>query len=203
MKNVIYLASNSVSRKNLLLQAKIHCEVIPQTANESDVNVEQPLSDVVMQIAQLKMTHAVLPLGKSEGDVCFVLTADTMGLTKSGRLLTKPSDRSDAISMLRDCRQGPQTTVTGFCLRKYQWQQGAWQMMQEESGFDKASMLFQVPESRMDFYLDNTPFLSVSGAVSIEHFGGQFCQSLNGSYEAIIGLPMFKIRQTLETLMFF
>ena len=200
--HVVYVASNSASRKKLLEQAQIPFQVIDQNADESLVDINQPLCDIVTQIAMLKMQHAQIPAGQQESDICFVLTADTLGLTTGGRVLCKPVDRVDAISMLQESRQGT-LTVTGFCLRKMQWQGNAWVVMQEIINCDQADSIFDVPEEFMDFYLDNIPFLSVSGAISIEGFGGQFLKSLNGSYEAVVGLPMFKIRQALFELSFY
>jgi septum formation protein len=199
---VLYIASNSASRKKLLEQAKIPFQVIAQDADESLVQTNQSLSDIVVQIAMLKMEHAQIPSGIVDGDICFVLTADTLGLTMCGRILCKPIDRKDAISMLQDSRQGT-WTATGFCLRKLQWQHDMWVVVQQVVDYDQAQSIFDVPDAFTDFYLDNIPFLSVSGAISIESFGGQFLQSVNGSYEAVVGLPMFKIRQALFEVGFY
>ena len=196
MSHVLYIASNSASRKRLLEEAGIPFLVIHQDADERSITTNQPFSDIVMQIAKLKMRHAQIPAGKQEGDICFVLTADTLGLTKTGRVLCKPVDRHDAVNMLRDARPGT-LTATGFCLRKMQWQNGAWVVLQQVLDYDQAESIFDVPDIFIDFYLDAIPFLSVTGAVSIEGVGGQFLQSVDGSYETIVGLPMFKIRQAL------
>ncbi|MDP3787691.1 MAG: Maf family protein [Candidatus Chromulinivorax sp.] len=200
--HVLYIASNSASRKKLLEVAKIPFKVIEQDADESLVSIHQPLSEIVMQIALLKMEHAHIPVGQVEGEICFVLTADTLGLTTGGRVLCKPTDRSDAISMLVDSRAGT-VTATGFCLRKMQWQNNSWVVLQEVIDFDQANSIFDVSDDCMDFYLDAIPFLSVSGAISIEGFGGQFLKSVDGSYETIIGLPMFKIRHALWSFGFY
>lgn len=190
------IASGSASRKKLLEQALIPYLVIDQDADESQIATNQELSHIVMQIAALKMKHAKIPAGKNNGDICFILTADTLGCTKSGRILCKPVDRNDGISMLYDARQGT-LTVTGFCLRKLVWQQNCWVVLQEIIDYDQAESVFDVADECIDFYLDNIPFLTVSGAISIEGFGGQFLKSVNGSYESVVGLPMFKIRQLL------
>ena len=131
--HVLYIASNSDSRKGLLEQAKIPFQVIKQDADESKVSTNQPLSDIVTEIAVLKMQHAQVPAGEKDGDICFILTADTMGLTVSGRVLCKPVDRQDAISMLVECRKST-LTVSAFCLRKMQWRNGFWEVVQEVVG---------------------------------------------------------------------
>lgn len=202
VKFMLYIASSSVSRKNLLQQALIPFQVIAQHANESQVSTDQPLHQIVMQIAQLKMNHAEIPPGMYHKQICFVLTADTLGLTQAGRVLTKPCDRDDAITMLTQARAGT-LTATGFCIRTLEWDGSAWNMVQEVVGYDQAQTVFDVPDDCIDWYLDTIPFLSVSGAISIEGFGGQFLQSVNGNYETIVGLPMFKIRKALHALGFY
>lgn len=202
ISHILYIASNSASRKRLLEQANIPFQVINQDADESLVQINQLLHDIVMQIAQLKMQHAQIPVGCRDGDVCFVLTADTLGLTTTGRVLCKPVDRADAISMLKDSRAGT-LTATGFCLRKLEWQNGAWIVLKEIVDYDQAKSIFDVPDEFIDMYLDSISFLTVSGAISIEGIGGQFLKSVDGSYETIVGLPMFKIRQALFELGFY
>lgn len=201
-KNILYIASNSASRKSLLKQAKIPCQVIRQEADESLVSRDQPFTDIVCQIACLKMANVDIPLAKYENEICFILTSDTMGLTREGRVLGKPKDRSEAISMLEGSRLGS-LTVTGYCLRKMKFNNGVWQVVKEIIDFDEADLVFDVPDEFIDFYLDNIPYLEVSGAISIEGFGGQFCKSVKGSYESIIGLPIYKIRQNLYELGFY
>ncbi len=193
---LLYIASSSASRKNLLKQAQINFTVIEQDADESQISTDQEMKDIVMQIAVLKMQSAQIPSGNNAGDVCFVLTADTLGLTSQGRVIGKPVDRDDAVSMLKDSRSGI-LTVTGFCLRKLQWQQNSWVVLDECLDYDETGSVFDVSDDFIDFYLDRIPFLSVSGAISIEGFGGQFLKSIEGSYESVIGLPMFKIRESL------
>ncbi len=200
---VLYIASNSASRKKLLEQAQIPFQIIEQDADESLISTQQSLSDIVVQIAQLKMEHAKISTGVVEGQICFVLTADTLGLTiMNNRVLCKPVDLRDAISMLQDSRQGT-LTATGFCLRKLQWQNNVWKVLQEVVDYDQAESIFDVPDEFVDFYLDTVPFLTVSGAISIEGVGGQFLKSVHGSYETIVGLPMFKIRQALFEMNFY
>lgn len=198
----LYMASGSISRKKLLEQSFIPFVVIEQFADESEVCRQQDLSDIVMQIAKLKMKHAQIPAGNKENEIIFILTADTLGMTQSGRILCKPVDRADAITMLHDARAGT-ITATGFCLRKLQWQQGAWVVMNEIIDVEQAVTIFNVPDDFIDFYLDAISFLSVSGSISIEGVGGQFLESIHGSYEAVVGLPMFKIRKALYDVGFY
>lgn len=202
MVSKLYLASNSISRQNLLTQAGISFSVIAQDADESLVSYKQPLSEIVMQLAELKMNHAKIPAGTVQGQLIFVVTADTLGLTEQRRILCKPVDKDDAISMLKDAAQGTYT-ATGFCVQRMRWEHGSWQLEAKIIDYDQSFAIFNVSDLFLSSYLEKIPYLSVSGAVSIEGFGGQFLQSINGSYETIVGLPMFKLRTALCELGFY
>lgn len=199
---MLYIASNSASRKALLQVSKIPFEVITQDADESKVNLQQPITDIVMQLAHLKMEHAQIPDGTFHNQIIFVVTADTLGQTYDGIVLAKPVDRAQAVDMLYKARAGTVTT-TGFCLRKLQWDGKQWKILEEVLDYDQADIVFFVPDDCIDFYLDEIPYLQVSSAISIEGFGGQFLKSVHGNYETVVGLPLFKLCQNLHKFGFY
>ena len=98
-KHTLFLASSSEARKTLLEECKIPFEIVPQKADEASTDWTLPIEQLVLQITRLKMDNAVLPEGK-EGDICFVLTADTLSQDKKGNVQGKPIDRYDAIDKL-------------------------------------------------------------------------------------------------------
>jgi septum formation protein len=155
-----------------------------------------------MSIALYKMNHVVLPGGKIEGDICFVLTADTMSYDVHGNISAKPKDRADAINKIKTARQGS-SLCTGFCVDRKIWLKGAWRTQERVTNVVSAELVFSIPDEMIDEYLENVPFLDVSGAIAVEHYGNQFLKTVVGSYSTIIGLPMFEVRQALAQLEFF
>lgn len=200
MKYALYLASDSFGRKNLLQQAQIPFQVISHHADETQCSLEQPIQVVVSQLAELKMAHVVLPEGV-QGQIILVLTADTLTLNSSGKLLGKPTDRQHAIAMLQD--RNAVLVATAFCLEKKEYNNGAWHTVEKIMDYDEAWCVIDVPEVWVDFYLSNIPFLQVSGSISIDGFGEQFVKEIKGNYSAIIGMPMFKLRQALYSVGFY
>lgn len=197
MQKRLFLASGSASRKKLLTDAKISFELIAHDADESTVSLDAPLQDVVQNIAILKMDHILMPDNLKADQEIFVLTADTLTVTFDGSFLGKPTSREHAVEMLRACRKDNATVGSGFCLEKRICVDGVWVAEKRVLGYNKASCLFDVSDRDIDFYLDNIPFLDVSGGVTIEGFGNQFLKNVQGSYSSIIGLPMFEIREAL------
>lgn len=201
MKKKLYLASNSSSRKILMNLANIEFEVIAQDADESIVDRNQPIDRLVKNIAQFKMQHVQIPQGQSEGDICYVLTADTMNLTARGNVLGKPKSRDEAVEMLKESREG-NITASGFCIRKLEWKKDSWHIMQEIVDSAQALCVMDVPDHFIDVYLNTTPYDSLSGAIGVE-LAPQYCKKIEGSYTAIVGLPMYEVREALFQLGFY
>lgn len=203
MAHTLFLASTSSSRKNLLSESRIPFCVIEQSADEAQCDWNLPLSQVVQNIAAYKMQRLVLPLGTQEGQICFVLTADTLSQDKSDNALQgKPVDRADAIDKIKRARAGTRL-CTAFCLHKYEWRAGEWHLVAARQECVQSDYLFYVPDSLIDWYLDNSIGMSASNAIAVEGFGSQFLKSVEGSHSAIIGLPLFEVRNALCELGFF
>lgn len=201
MKHTLLLASKSPSRKMLLQEAGIPFEVIGQQADESACDWGMPLQQLVEKLAVLKMEHAIMPPG-SEGDVRFVLTADTLSLDCEGTIHGKPIDRDDAIAKIKSLRKGG-TCGTGFCIDKKVFKDGKWETQKRIIGFAKADHVFDVPDHWIERYVDSGQGEGASGGIRIEGEGAQFLKSLDGSYTAVVGLPIYEVRQALDELGFY
>lgn len=201
-KSILYLGSKSQSRKMLLTEAHIPFVVVEQDADETLCDWNIPLPQLVAHIARFKMDHAILSDGQHEGDICFVLTADTMSHDKNGVIHGKPVDRDDAIAKIKASADGSYL-CTAYCLDKKIWQPGGWHLVERIEEVVAAEFIFYVAQHWLEKYLEQTPYLNVSGAMAIEGFGNQFLKTVTGSYTTIIGLPMFEVRESLEKLGFF
>ena len=202
MHNILYLASKSASRRLLLQESKIPFTLIDQDANELACDWGLPLEQLVLTIALYKMDHAILPAG-TEGQIIFVLTADTLTQDLQGIIHGKPTDYDDAVKKIKSLRAGSRV-FTGFCLDKKIFENGAWCLVERYTQCVGTQCIFTIPDNWIATYLAQQPtILDVAGAMAIEGFGMQFLASVDGSYSAIIGLPLMELRQALEQLGFF
>jgi septum formation protein len=200
--HILYFGSKSKPRRTLLEEARIPFIVVDQDADETLCDWGLPLPQLVLSIALYKMQHVILPDGKYEGDICFVLTADTMSHDKTGKIHGKPVDRDDAISKIKAARDGS-FLCTAFCLDKKMWQSGKWEIQERVADIVSAEFIYYVADEWIDYYLERTPYLDVSGGIAVENFGNQFLKTVNGSYSTIIGVPLFEVRNALEKLEFY
>lgn len=204
--SILYLASKSYSRQVLLKQAGINFKTVEQDADEKGCFSGAVLHEVVTSIALKKMEGVNLPSGNSEGEVVFVLSADTMGVDNSGKICGKPESKESAVEMLRSYRNGAET-CTAFCLDKKVWKSGAWHLENRVQSHVRARYIFDVPEDEVERYFKlsidaGLNYMNVSGAVAIEEFGAQYLKTISGSYTAVVGLPIYEVREALKGLGF-
>ena len=185
----------------LLREAGIPFTLVPQEADESKCDWGLPLCQLVASIARFKMDHVTLQAG-SDGDVLFVLTADTLSQDADGTIQGKPTSREDAIQKIKRARDGSRL-CTGFCLDKRVWRDGAWQVDRRIEKAVETRYHFIVPDEWLDTYITHAPSMTSSNAIAVEGFGGQFLHEVRGSYTAIVGMPMYELRSALDELGFF
>lgn len=204
-KNFLYLASKSRSRQILLELAEIPYKTLDQDFDESCVDQMGSLHEHVLYLARQKMAHVKLPsIIEAKNEIIFVLTADTLVQAKvTGEIFGKPKDRDDAKRMLRIESQSPVAVVTGAVLEKKQFLNNAWQTIQKKEWVSSADVEFSVEEELLDTYLDKLPIAFHSaGAGVIEGYGHNFLKKIDGSYSAVLGLPIFELRQYLKEISF-
>ena len=201
MENILYLASSSESRKNLLQKARIPFAIIEQNADESLCDWNMPLQQLVESIAQYKMEHVIMPPA-IEDAIAFVLTADTLSIDTTGKIRGKPKDMADAIAMLKAACGPNNICGTAFCLDKKIYQNGKWHTRQRIIGYAQARYEFEIPHEYAANYITDVSALKAAGAIKIED-GAQFVKAIHGSYSAIVGLPMFELRCALTEIGFY
>lgn len=202
MSKILYLASTSRSRQVLLQEAHILFECIGHGADEEAADRSMSFPDLLQQIARDKMDHALLQPGTHEGQEIFVLSADSMGYDAQGVIHGKPTDREDAIKKLKSLGKKA-VTGTAYCLDKKRWDGNTWVMLERQERVIESRYRFVIPDQWIDRYLEHSWAMIASGAVAVEFYGAQFLEWIDGSYSAVMGLPMFELRQDLEKLGFF
>ena len=201
MENILFLGSKSQARHQLLKESQIPFVLVNQDADESQCEYGTTLRESVTNIALHKMKHVILPDGE-EGDICFVLTADTLTENSDGTIVGKPIDRNDAIEKIKTARGGARVG-TAFCLDKKVYRSGKWKPFKRIQKYIDAAYQLDIPDKWIDIYLEKSFGFSSSGAIAIEGYGAQFLKTIHGSHSTIVGLPMFELREALQELDFF
>jgi septum formation protein len=197
----LYLASKSTTRRFLLEKSHIPYIIIEQAVDETLTDLSLPLEELVSILAVRKMDNVLLPPAV-KGHTIFVLSADTLALDAHGVIQGKPTNYTDAQEKIRQIR-GISTVSTAFCLDKKKATATGWETVERIVRAVSASCTFNVPDEWIDVYMRNSPALHATGGITIENFGMQFLERVDGSYSTILGLPLYEVRQALTDFGFF
>jgi septum formation protein len=193
----IYLASQSPRRRELLKQIGVHFEVLllrcdPRRMVDVD---ETPVSDeppeaYVKRISQAK-AHAGVETLKFRNLPPFpVLAADTT-VSLEGKIIGKPFDREEAVSMLQQLSGKQHQVMTAVAIALED---------RLETRLSVTTVTFApLSEERIHRYaLTNEPH-DKAGAYAIQGHAGSFVQHLSGSYSGVMGLPLFDTVELLQS----
>jgi len=198
----LYIASASCPRHDILTQSGISFTQIEHHAQEKQCSWTGTVYDVALRVAHKKMEHVAYDMCDPH-NVAYILTADTVSIDHQGTIHGKPQNYQDAVDKIKQLRAGS-TVCTGVCIRHFVYDDNAWRMQDETSLVVSAYVVFDVPDDWIDTYLKHQPHaLSASGAIAIEGYGAQFLKRISGSYTAVLGLPIYQVRQALADMGFY
>ncbi len=186
----IILASQSPRRKQLLEWAEVPFEVIVQPTDEHYPE-EMPVLEVPVYIARNKAVavQQLLPAGQHNR---LILAADTV-VVLGNTIIGKPTDRDDAIRILRSLSGNTHTVITGVVLV-----QGDHMV----AFADATEVEFHtLTDAQITFYVDRYQPYDKAGAYAIQEWIGVVgIKSVNGDFYNVMGLPVSRVVQQLNEL---
>jgi septum formation protein len=195
--SVIYLASRSPRRRDLLAQIGIRFEPLlfrdgarrDADTDESVLPGETP-DDYVARVTQLKARAAwervVMRRGLRRMPV---LAADTT-VALEGEIFGKPADRDEAVRMLAALSATQHRVLTAVAVA-----------MDErlELAVNVSLVTFApIAEERIRAYVDSGEPFDKAGAYAIQGRAGAFVERIEGSYSGVMGLPLFETAALLR-----
>lgn len=183
---ILYLASASPRRAELLGQIGVSFIPLVAPIDESVLPDETPEA-YVERLARAKAA-AALALLEAPGDSC-VLGADT-AVVLDGRILGKPADRQHARDMLEALSGREHQVLTAVAVA------GAG-MCQSRVVASRVSFR-PLSSDEIDAYWATGEPCDKAGAYGIQGLAAVFVSHLQGSYSAVVGLPLCETAQLLE-----
>ncbi len=194
---MIYLASRSARRRELLMQIGVKFEPLlfrEGTRQDADTDEmanpgEQP-DEYVRRVTRLKAESAwqrvVMRRGLQRKPI---LAADTT-VALAGEILGKPTDREDAERILRILSGTQHRVLTAVAITF----EGRFEMAVSESLVTFAPL----DEARISAYvLSGEPF-DKAGAYAIQGRAGAFVERIEGTYTGVVGLPLHETANLLR-----
>jgi len=181
----LYLASGSPRRRELLTQIGVAFTAIAADIDETPLDNETP-SAYVERLARGKAEagRRALPAG---ADGC-VLGADT-AVVLDGRILGKPLDQADSLGMLMALSGRDHDVLTAIALLDGQ---------RCESRVIGSRVRFRTitAQEALAYWASGEP-QDKAGSYGIQGLGAVFVAGLEGSYSAVVGLPLCETAELL------
>jgi septum formation protein len=178
----IILASASPRRKELLNQIRVTYAVSPVDLDETPKPNEAPLS-YVQRLAAEKSAACVAQIGSDTP----VLAADTT-VVLDNRIMGKPKDQDDALSMLARLSGRTHQVYTAISLRGHQHDQAV--------SITQVTFRDLTPSEMLAYWASGEP-VDKAGSYAIQGLGGIFVKSITGSFSGVVGLPLFETADLL------
>ncbi|ABL98680.1 nucleoside triphosphate pyrophosphatase [Shewanella amazonensis] len=186
----LVLASQSPRRRELLAQAGLGVagfsfERVNPDIDETPLVGESP-ANYVARLAVEKAKAGLALCGHIQAPV--VLGSDTI-VVLDGALLGKPGDKADAVAMLNALSGREHEVMTAVALTDG-----------DRTLCDTVTTKVRFADlSRQDIlaYVDTGEPMDKAGAYGIQGLGGVFVEAIDGSYSAVVGLPLVESRRLL------
>jgi septum formation protein len=186
--NSLILASQSPRRKQFLAQLGYQFSVQASDIDERILPSELAY-DYVFRLAKQKALHVFDSLSSAEQQVSSVLGSDTC-VVVDDKILGKPRNEDDCIATLSSLSNRQHQVMTAIALVNTKGIEG--QVIKTEVTF-KALSKTEIQA----YWLTGEP-QDKAGSYGIQGIAGQFVKTINGSYSAVVGLPLYETAQLLN-----
>lgn len=191
------LASGSPRRLELMAQLGFLPQVRVSSVPEQRGAQESP-SDYARRLALAKAESVREEMAGESPQLDWVLAADTIVIIEDGEgrevVLEKPANNNEAAAMLKRLSGRTHTVETSFC-----W-------LQRSSGRSRVKSV----RTRVEFralsdamiarYVATGESLDKAGAYGVQDVGAALVRRIEGSYFAVVGLPICEVVETLTEL---
>jgi septum formation protein len=180
----IILGSSSPRRKELLAAMGFEFRTMSPDIDES-FSDEMPVENVPAFLAESKANALVDLLEKDDLLIC----SDTVVLLKN-KILGKPNDREDAISILQQLSGNTHAVITGVALKS---------VTKTKVFSVKTEVKFiNLSQSQIEFYIDSYHPFDKAGSYGIQDWIGLIgVEKIEGSYTNVMGLPTCELYQEI------
>lgn len=180
----LLLASASPRRKALLASFGLAFDIVNADVDESVLANESPLN-YVQRVALLKATSTA-----SQHKGSYIIAADTT-VVLGDRILGKPTDTHDAKAMLRDLSDRQHSVISSVVLLN------PLGVKTQQTVTTKVRFASLSEDDIATYCATKEPF-DKAGSYAIQGYGGRFVRSIEGSYSAVVGLPLYELSELLR-----
>ncbi len=191
MKKLI-LASQSPRRKVLLEQLGYSFSTLVANIDES-LSGDESAADYVLRLAQEKALAIFNSLSSEQQKESLILGADTC-VVIDDLILGKPANEAECIETLLRLSSNQHQVLTAISVVGYE----ADGTLKISKDIIATQVYFKsLTADEIKRYWQTGEPKDKAGSYAIQGIGGQFVTSINGSYSAVVGLPLYETAQLL------
>ena len=180
----IILASASPRRADLLRRLGLSFDVVPSAVPEDLLPGETPETHV----RRLSREKALSVQERGSGNL--IVAGDTVVVLRD-RILGKPRDRGEAVSMLMSLSGQTHRVVSGLAI--------SFPDSDVRVGVSTTEVTFRsFQESTARLYVETGEPMDKAGAYGIQGMGSALVESIHGDYHTVVGFPIPLFLQLLE-----
>ena len=184
----IILASSSPRRRELLKKTNYKFEIIPSPYIEDHTTTDFSY-EFIEGLAEGK-ARAVVPLIT---EPAVIIGADTV-VVLDGKILGKPSDKTEAFKMLQTLSGRTHIVVTGIAVINTQTGELKKAASTSHVTFEKLT------DEQICYYIENFKPLDKAGSYGIQEMPDGYIKTYTGSLENIIGLDVLLLENLLKNI---
>ena len=183
----LVLASASPRRLELLRQIGLE----PDQVEPAELD-ETPLPNETPRALAVRLAAAKAASTAARHPGAFVLAADTV-VAVGRRILPKVATEAEGRTCLALLSGRPHKVLTGVCVRGPDGR-AASRLVESRVRFKRLT------EAEISGYLQSQEGVGKAGGYAIQGRAGAFVVSLQGSYSAVVGLPLYETSNLLQGL---
>jgi len=187
---MLYLASASPRRAELLRQVGIRFDVMPANIVEERRSGETPRA-YVERVAFDKAHFVARQIGTRDKPARPVLGADTEVIV-DGEILGKPRDRDHGLAMLRRLADRRHQVLSAVVLIDSD---------QTYSAVNESFVTFgPMTVGEIEDYWESGEPADKAGGYAVQGLAARFIRHIDGSFSGIVGLPLFELETLLKRI---
>ncbi|THB70669.1 MAG: septum formation protein Maf [Desulfovibrio sp.] len=189
----VILASGSPRRRDMLAELGMDFRVVPSQAPEPERQPEDTPEKYAVETAWAKGVDVAGSEELAGIDHAVLLAADTI-VVLDDDVLGKPSDKEEAVNMLKQLAGRSHEVITGVLLAKCLRGE-----VREEKRFAVSTKVTMFPwaEDAIRAYAATGEPLDKAGGYGIQGKGGFLVSGVRGSYHNVVGLPLVRVLEVL------
>ena len=182
----LILASASPRRKELLENLGYVFQTIPADIDETISDTKSP-EDIVKELALQKATY----VANSVNYPAIIIGSDTI-VVVDNTILGKPENNEDAYNMLKMLSGRAHQVISGIAIIDNKSNKNIVDSVSSDVYFRTLSI------EEITSYVKTGEPMDKAGAYAIQGLASTFIEKINGCYNNIVGLPIFKVTQALK-----